>query len=64
MSIATGFSDIDILDIYDSLSIRQSLQNQGAQYVDRDFPVDLKGTVDRLRDINNLAYSIQCKSSE
>jgi len=36
---------------------------RGIQYVDRDLPIDLKGTVvDRMT--LTLADSIQCKSSE
>jgi len=41
-----------------------TLQCKGAQYVDRDLTVDLKGTVGRSHDINTLADAIQCKSSE
>jgi len=40
------------------------IRARGAQYVDRDLPIDLKGTVGRLHDINILADSMQCKSSE
>jgi len=37
---------------------------RGVQYVDRHLTVDLKGTVGRSHDINTLADSSQCKSSE
>jgi len=38
--------------------------SRGDQYVDRDLPVDLKGTVVKSHDINIVADSIKRKSSQ
>ena len=37
---------------------------RGAQYVNRDLPVDLEGALCRSHDIHTLTDSLQCKSSE